>query len=141
MIYWHQCMNLRRILRTLKLLPLPLKGLSYLLCIQIISRLSKNNFICQQTKTMFIDDLDMKYHFPYKYTALNTSCREMIALMSFSRVYTHNARPGKNSSWPALTGTLHKLRRKFMFFSFHFSLLVLADEVTKILRNMFVYIF
>ena len=90
---------------------------------------------------MFIDDLDMKYHFPYKYTALNTSCREMIALMSFSRVYTHNARPGKNSSWPALTGTLHKLRRKFMFFSFHFSFLGLADEVTKILRNMFVYIF
>ena len=62
-------------------------------------------------KSMFIDDLDMKYHSPYKYTALNTSCREMIALMSFSRVYTHNARPGKNSSWPALTGTLHKLRR------------------------------
>ena len=67
---------------------------------------------------MFIDDLDMKYHSPYKYTALNTSCREMIALMSFSRVYTHNARPGKNSSWPALTGTLHKLRRKFRDFSF-----------------------
>ena len=100
--------------------------------LDIISRLSKNNFICYQTKTMFIDDLDMKYHFPYKYTALNTSCREMIALMSFSRVYTHNARPGKNSSWPALTGTLYKLRRKYMLFSFHFSFLVLADEVTKI---------
>ena len=44
--------------------------------------------------------------FAHTNTALNTACAEMIVLMSFSRVYTLNARPGRSSSWPAPIGKI-----------------------------------